>query len=173
MRGKKLDGLAHICDWYATVSYLAGVEPTDPSPPAVSPIDSINLWPWISGDVAASPRTVLVHDHSLMDCDTKNCSATKSCKGCYHYWGALRMGKWKMIVGHEGFEKQASWFGNFTPNASDPTPDFNVQMECWWHTPCLFNLDVDSTEHHNVAAANPAVVKQMNALFMSFNSSYI
>eukprot|EP01046_Picozoa_sp_COSAG06_P040619 COSAG06_NODE_4937_length_3848_cov_2.634302_5_plen_61_part_00 len=49
MRGKKLDGLAAICDWYATVAALAGIDAVDPSPPAVAPLDSINLWPWISG----------------------------------------------------------------------------------------------------------------------------
>ena len=49
MRGKKLDGLAAICDWYATVAALASIDAVDPSPPAVAPLDSINLWPWISG----------------------------------------------------------------------------------------------------------------------------
>ena len=58
MRGKKLSGLGAVWDWLATFAELAGADPTDQKAAAAGlpRIDSISLWPYISGKVAASPR---------------------------------------------------------------------------------------------------------------------
>ena len=64
-RGKKLKGLIHIADWYSTFISLAGLDPTDLNPISPSPVDGINQWPWLSGQVATSPRNVVVLDHNL------------------------------------------------------------------------------------------------------------
>lgn len=47
---------------YATFSALAGVDPTDEKAAAAGlpPIDSLNLWPLISGANTTSPRTEVV-----------------------------------------------------------------------------------------------------------------
>ena len=55
----------HHMDWctltprYATLGHLAGYTPTDPKAGVAKlpPPDSIDVWPWIVGDVAQSPRT--------------------------------------------------------------------------------------------------------------------
>ena len=51
MRGQKTDGYIHLTDWYATFCYLAGVDPTDEeaAKAKLPPIDSMNMWPLISG----------------------------------------------------------------------------------------------------------------------------
>ena len=59
------------------------------------------------------------------------------------------MGKWKLIVGGE---HQASWYGHFTPNATDghtkPSTNF---VDCDDPAyPCLYDLDNDPTEHNNL-----------------------
>ena len=72
----------------------------------------------------------------------------------------MRNGRWKLIVGEgpEGNVGQATWLGRFTPNASTPVPVFPV-MHCPWERPCLYDMDTDKTEHHDVSASNPSVVR--------------
>ena len=62
--GSKIDGMTHICDWYATFAHLAGADPKDhkAAKAFLPPIDSLNLWPYLSGAVAQSPRTEIFAD---------------------------------------------------------------------------------------------------------------
>ena len=48
----------HICDWYSTMAHVLGLDPTDKTAAAAGlpPIDSLNMWPMISGVNATSPR---------------------------------------------------------------------------------------------------------------------
>lgn len=61
LRGTVQNGMIHIADWYSTFSHLAGVDPTDSraATSGLPPIDSINMWPFLSGAVGASPRTFI------------------------------------------------------------------------------------------------------------------
>lgn len=153
MRGKTLDGLAHISDWYKTL--VEGVASGDASDPrGVSPLDSINLWPWLSGHISSSPRKFIVHDHHMFGNEI---------------WGAVRLGKWKLIV--HSSEGQASWYGRFTPNATTPNPSF-PHANCSTSQPCLFNIEVDPTEHHNVAIQNPTVVHDLMTRFQALEKEY-
>jgi arylsulfatase A-like enzyme len=61
-RGTKLDSVICGWDWYATFAFLAGADPTDhkAAKAGLPPIDSVNQWPVISGQVTSlleSPRT--------------------------------------------------------------------------------------------------------------------
>ena len=58
MVGKKLDGFTHAADWYATFCSLAGVDPFDHRAAAAGlpAVDSINLWPYWSGEERRSAR---------------------------------------------------------------------------------------------------------------------
>lgn len=61
MRGMKLEGehsYVSICDWYATFATLAGVSVVDePAQRAgLPPVDSLDLWPMLSGRNLTSPR---------------------------------------------------------------------------------------------------------------------
>ena len=59
MRGQKSEGYIHIADWYATFCALVGADPTDEEAAKVNlpPIDSLDMWPLISGADSSSPRT--------------------------------------------------------------------------------------------------------------------
>jgi arylsulfatase I/J len=61
LRGTVNNGIIHIADWYATFAGLAGVDPTDHLAAAsgLPPIDSIDMWPFLSGTVKESPRDAL------------------------------------------------------------------------------------------------------------------
>lgn len=67
MKGKELDGLVAIGDWYTTILGLAGLESKDPSPSAPTAVDGVDIWPYLTGQVQRSPRTEIPLDH-LMHC---------------------------------------------------------------------------------------------------------
>jgi hypothetical protein len=111
-RGKSYTaGLAHIIDWYKTFALLAGADPLGDQDTAPAPLESLDLWPWLSGQTADSPRNEIIYDHRMNTTDKRwNTSGLPG-----YASGALRVGDWKLLV---GAQKQASWFGHFTPNAS-------------------------------------------------------
>ena len=59
MRGKKTDGYVHLADWYGTFCALAGIDSTDERAAKANlpPVDSLNMWPFISGQDSKSPCT--------------------------------------------------------------------------------------------------------------------
>ena len=150
-----------IVDLYSTFATLAGLDPSDPGGPA--PIDSVDLWPFLSGAAPASPRadSLLVIDHNMY---------TPSQKPN----GAIRLGKYKLLVGPPGGEQQASWYGNFSPNASFPNPSLNYVACDNTVAPygCLFDLVADPTEHADLSAALPDVMAQLLGLFDALNATY-
>eukprot|EP00463_Aulacantha_scolymantha_P003550 TRINITY_DN4420_c0_g1_i1.p1 TRINITY_DN4420_c0_g1~~TRINITY_DN4420_c0_g1_i1.p1 ORF type:complete len:201 (+),score=18.93 TRINITY_DN4420_c0_g1_i1:271-873(+) len=123
MYGQTLSGLVHVSDWYATFSAVAGLggiaEKYGPAPP-----NSINMWPYLTGQVADSPHTELVHDHHMFT----NASSAYNCRGQspfqmpgYLSLGAIRSGKYKL---NSWCAKTASWYGQFSPNMT-MKPDLN------------------------------------------------
>ena len=95
-RGQKTEGYIHIADWYSTFCSLAGVDPTDEQAAATNlpPIDSLNMWPLISGENLTSPR---------VDIPVTN--------------KTLISGDYKIITGRVA---NAGWTGPHYPNSSHP-----------------------------------------------------
>lgn len=74
LRNTTNNGIVHIADWYATFAKLAGQDPTDhrASAAGLPPIDSIDMWPFLSGAVAESPRKQFpVGDNCVVQGDWK------------------------------------------------------------------------------------------------------
>jgi arylsulfatase I/J len=158
VRGTTMHGVMHIADWWATYCHLAGVDPRDEKAaaqhPPLPPIDSINMWPLITGETSTSPREELFVTGNL-----------------------LIQGDWKLIV---GVASSASWPGPTYPNKSSVG---NTLDQYTAHCsppgtkgivgsdgaaklgPCLYNVGVsgDWTEHENVAASQATVVTKMYA----------
>merc|ERR1719215_2525744 len=130
----------HITDWYATYSGLGGADPADPEGEAAGmpPVDSIDVWPLISGTVTTSPREELfMNDNCLIE------------------------GDWKLITGSM---QGASWPGPTYPNASTwGNAIGGYSQKC--DPACLFNvgIDGDMTEHEDLAEAYPDRVSSMSA----------
>lgn len=129
-------------------------------------MDGLNLWPWLSGSTAESPRDMIVHDHNHI-CPGPNGTKLR----CANTWGALRKKDWKLIIGMQGHEGQASWFGDFTPNVTVPKPLF-PKMQCSYTEPCLFNIRDDPTEHNEVAAEHPEIVRDLMEDFERLEDEY-
>ena len=136
MRGQKTEGYMHIADWYATFCALAGVDPTDElaAKSKLPPIDSLNMWPLISGQNQTSPRT-----------DIPISNAT------------LISGDYKILAGSV---TMAGWTGPVYPNNTDPDAA-NFPVEQCGDTGCLYNIRNDPNEHVNLAQTMPDVLKMM------------
>ena len=69
----------------------------------------------------------------------------------------------------------AGWYGWFSPNVSYPlnksSPEV-TQHECSAAAPCLYNLNASITEHDDVAASNPLVVKALVARMVEVAEEY-
>jgi len=137
--GTRLEEIIHISDWYATFCYLAGVDPFDHEAAkwGLPPVDSMNVWPLISGVNTTSPRNTILVDNSTFI--HKN---------------------WKLLTGYQG---GSGWTGPFYPNATSAqrTP-FSYSIHC--NPACLFDVVADPTEHEDLAASEPAVVVELTAI---------
>lgn len=112
-RGKTLFGPIHVVDWYATFITLAGLDPTDRNKLSPSPVDGINQWPWLSGQVSTSLRNVVILEHNLFKANAAGEAV-----------GALIVNNYKLLIGPQPW---SSWYGGpennyFTPNQSVPFP---------------------------------------------------
>jgi len=173
MYGKTLNGLVHVSDWFATFSEIAGLETQSTSGPGKS--DSISMWPYISGQRDTSPRTTIIHDHRMFTKQSKEYDGGRcpiSVFGRYEVagydsLGAIRVNNYKLIIGEE---YGASWFGQFSPNITGPSPDINA-VACVEH-PCLFNIDDDPGEHDDIAKYNPIIVDKLWKIFNDSNKAY-
>ena len=195
-RGKELHGLVHVADWFAVFlevatgrrdAYLANsanlISVDNPDARAGNKTlpapDAVNVWSYINGDVDASPRREIVHDHHMFT----NASAgipggSMQCAGQVPFavpgvaaLGALRQNQWKLIVGPE---EQATWYGIFTPNATVPRPARKDMKDVWRQClpACLYNVETDPSEHDDVSASNPDVVAKMLARFKELEAEY-
>jgi arylsulfatase I/J len=172
-RGIKLDGLAGIWDWYATFAHLAGVNDlSDPKALAAGlpPVDSLNLWPYLSGKNAESPRKEIA-------------IGTNMWQGKQVMWGAPPSntivvgviadnrtsqggGLWKYLI--DEMLMMDGWQGPEYPNATF-TWYTNSSLDC--AEGCLFQLDADESEHHDVVRRNPGVVEYMHSRLVAHNAT--
>ena len=147
MRGKKCDGYIHLADWYSTFCALAGVDPTDEraAQAKLPPIDSMNMWPLISGQTDTSPRT-----------DVPANSDT------------LISGDLKIILGNAD---QAGWTGPQYPNLTNPRGGIKVIEHCG-DSGCLYNIKQDPEERVNLASQMPDDLKRMRAKLAEYQESH-
>ena len=154
MRGRVLDGVVHIADFYSTFCHLAGgIDPTDTNPDAPSPIDSLNMWPYLSGAVQESPRNLTVFDHLMFSGVAQ---------------GAIRSGRYKLVMMNES---EAGWYGQFSPNETWNKAMADIYA-CSVDAPCLFDIVSDPTEHVDLAKVLPNVTSEMIDLFHSLDDEY-
>ena len=145
MRGQKTDGYVHIADWYSTFCALAGVDPTDEraAKAELPPIDSLNMWPLISGQNSTSPRIdIPISDATLIS------------------------GDYKILVG--GVHMNA-WTGPIFPNNTHP--QVRIYSARCGDSGCLYDIRKDPCEHNNIAEKMPDVLKTMKKKLKGYQAS--
>lgn len=147
MKGQKLTGKIHLADWYATFCALADVDPTDERAAKANlpPIDSINMWPLLSGETNESPRE---------DVPVSNLT--------------LISGDYKILT---GVARQAGWTGPHYPNTTNPHGGISAVQQCG-DTGCLYNIMKDPEERENLAEKEPDILKQMQMKLAKYQATY-
>jgi len=141
VRGTKLNGIIHIADWYGTLAALAGVNPEDEwaKTSGLPPIDSMNMWPMLSGENLTSPReSILVNKNLLI----------------FKNWKYVR-GNTTMIEAARG--------GPYYPNITTSTDSIDAHTMKCPPQGCLFDLDADLFEQKEISLNHPDVVSKMRA----------
>ena len=146
MRGQTTEGYIHIADWYSTFCALAGVDPTDDraAKAKLPPIDSLNMWPLISGQNSTSPR---------VDIPISNTT--------------LISGDYKILTGKVTI---SGWTGPIFPNNTDPQGGVSA-VELCGDSGCLFNIRDDPNEHNNLAEKMPSILKDMKNKLIDYQKT--
>ena len=144
MRGQKSEEYIHITDWYATFCALAGVDPTDEAAAKAKlpPIDSMNMWPLISGTNSTSPRSDIPASHNT-----------------------LISGDYKIVTGSN---KYSVYTGPQYPNKT--TGDINKSTNCG--KGCLYNIKQDPNEYVDLATKMPDMLKTMQMKLQKYQKTY-
>ena len=148
MRGQKTDGYVHVADWYGTFCAIAGVDPFDvkAAKAGLPPVDSLNVWPFISGQVAVSPREEFpVSMNSLIS------------------------GDYKILI---GTVQQAGWTGPQYPNMTDTNGNGILTLTECGRTGCLYNIKDDPEERTNLAAQMPEKLEEMLAKLKLYQATH-
>ena len=133
-----------MTDWYATFCYLAGVDPTDEeaAKAKLPPIDSMNMWPLISGQNSTSPRTDIPASHNT-----------------------LISGDYKIITGRNRF---SIYTGPQSPNKT--TKAYDIPFDC--KDGCLFNIKQDPYEYNDLVKSMPDMLKTMQKKLQVYQATY-
>jgi len=144
VRGTKIEGYIHICDWYSTFCNLAGVDPTD-NVPGLPPTDSLDVWPLITGQTTTSPRTEIP------------LSSFPYVNGVPQAVSFIE-GPWKFIIGVIPF---SGWTGPVYPNNTGIHLGAGYLQNCIGG--CLYHIIEDPNEHYELSAAYPGIFQLMSA----------
>ena len=175
MHNTSISGYIHICDWLATFCELAGCNKEDAKADAanieggvdaalgngglIPPVDSLSMWPMISGANGTSPRTEIALSYITgpsVDAPLQD--------------GAFISGQYKLIVGKQsgvGF-----WWGPDYPNSSvklnataPGCPDASSGSGC------LYQIIDDPSEHHDLSKQMPEKLQELLARFKEIGRS--
>lgn len=160
-RGVVLEGYMHIADWYATFCGMLGIDASDPEAEALGlpAIDSLNIWPYMMGEVDKSPRFEIVISDTTIIYD-----AYKLMIGKYPY------AVWQSAVWPDKHTLSHDAMKDTVLDCIDIVGDWAVRTT---KRGCLFNLTADPEERTDISDDFPDVVETLRArLFEVLTDAY-
>lgn len=136
--GSAISAPLHVVDWYPTLLKLAGAPPS-----SAGPLDGRDIWPVLTGGPTTPDREILLNTNPNA--------------------GAIRVGDWKLIVRHGAAEAEET-------EAEVPRSKKKKKVAAATSgvTEELFNLRNDPGEKHNLAAENPAKLRELRARYDAY-----
>jgi len=155
-RGTNASTFMHIADWYPTLCNLAGVDPTDTVvyKGEARPIDGLDVWPALTQNMALDREWLPVTNQSLL----------------WNHNGSW----WKLITGAPSTHwstPRCKWHEDGWPCVAQNPRNVSTHglwecMVCSDEKPCLFHIENDQQERHNLAETHPNIVATMrDAMF--------
>jgi len=161
MRGKKLDALSAVWDWYATIAAVAGVhdiEDKRAKKAGLPPVSSINLWPVISGRVSESPRSEIM----LGDDVSGNAKAVGVIIKHQGHLYKLLMGRMRSAV--------VSPANGLSPGARRTVHEHQHDCGESYESGCLFDLYKDPQESNSIARSNAGVFHWLKMKVLNYTA---
>jgi hypothetical protein len=168
VRGTASQGFVAVEDWWATLLGLAGVDASDAPAAAAGlpPPDSIDQWPFLSGQTSVPPRAEVWKAWANGDGPREGAAVMQGITNTSTGWHLLI----------DDVEVNC-WAGPHSPNASASCggggalacgrPDAPVRGK----RGCLFNVLADPGQHDDVADAHPEIVAALYARLQAVNST--
>lgn len=162
LRGTRTQSLMHITDWYVTFCKLAGLSSCEEPGDGVR-VDGVDAWdllvtkprPPSSWHAQGGPSK----DEVILSVGTKNPKAVLKS-------GALISWPWKIIVGSQSMgDGWSAQLAGTTPR--EPAPK---KKACSETAPCLFRLDVDEQERHDLSETNPKTTAHLLSRFKNLSA---
>jgi arylsulfatase I/J len=165
-RGTVRGGYVHAADWFPTFCTLGGgVDCNDTATAAkrkVPAVDGSDMWAYLSGKVASSPRTEIM----VSRCEHPNQHKIPDSKLSPDCSGALISKNHKLVLGAQYY---GFWQGPVYPNASTDHSTFDHFVDCGLG--CVFDIEKDPAETVDLAKANPDLLQLLRARFFELNAT--
>ncbi len=189
LRGGAVAGYVSICDWYATFLGLAGLDAAAiaADTPGVPAVDSLDVWPLLSGANATSPRVEVplsvlpAADHAALLAARASdragamvAAATAAGRrfadsaGVGYFVGGegLIVGDFKILTGYQHYgpfdDPTNRTCGTLVDGRAWNATHPGVPCDCGANG-CLFNVRDDPNEENDLAAAMPEKLAELHA----------
>ena len=149
-RGTTYSGLLHQTDAYVTFAKLSGLTAADLARSGPVAVDGMDIWPALTTG-AASPRTELVHN--IFGANP----------------GAIRVGRWKLLVGDPGGGHPYNGYNCWNASKCEAKGAAPLCAK----RPCLYDMEADRAEQHDLAEAEPAVLKRLTQRYAELRRSEV
>ena len=165
-------------DWLPTFLELAGLEP-----PRSQQMDGVSQWAALTGSATVSPRNHTLIARGVLIAGRWKL-ATIPLAG-YGEPGAMGRQGWDCLLGTGG-----GWLPELKPgevgananlcptvpcgpNVTDPVDRWLCDGQCSAGEPCLWDVEADPEERHNLAQEMPDVVAELNATLAHLDAGVV